>query len=147
MRVIARVYTSEYGWIWMPYGDQYAYEGTANDAYPYSYVYYPSYGWTWLATRYAVAQYVTGIEPWSAMVDEAVKRSLGRILGRLAARVRDGGHGRVLPRPFRYAAQGAVDVEAEVIAIAMARPPPRVRASCDLPSAPSDHFWSEEMAM
>ncbi|MGD0044969.1 MAG: hypothetical protein ABSE84_31985, partial [Isosphaeraceae bacterium] len=40
-----RVYTSEYGWIWMPYGNQYTYEGTANDAYPYSYVYYPSYGW------------------------------------------------------------------------------------------------------
>ena len=43
------VYTSEYGWIWMPYGNQYTYEGTANDAYPYSYVYYPSYGWMWLA--------------------------------------------------------------------------------------------------
>ena len=43
------VYTSEYGWIWMPYGNQYTYEGSANDAYPYSYVYYPSYGWTWLA--------------------------------------------------------------------------------------------------
>ena len=42
------VYTSEYGWIWMPYGNQYTYEGTANDAYPYSYVYYPSYGWMWL---------------------------------------------------------------------------------------------------
>src|SRR5512141_2586269 len=26
------VYTSEYGWIWMPYGDQYTYEGMANDA-------------------------------------------------------------------------------------------------------------------
>jgi hypothetical protein len=43
------VYTSEYGWIWMPYGNQYTYEGTPNDAYPYSYVYYPSYGWMWLA--------------------------------------------------------------------------------------------------
>jgi hypothetical protein len=30
-------------------------------------------------SRYAVAQYVTGIEPWSAMVDEAVKRSLAAI--------------------------------------------------------------------
>jgi hypothetical protein len=43
------VYTSEYGWIWMPYGNQYTYEGTTSDPYPYSYVYYPSYGWTWLA--------------------------------------------------------------------------------------------------
>ena len=43
------VYTSEYGWIWMPYGGQYTYEGSASDAAPYSYVYYPSYGWMWLA--------------------------------------------------------------------------------------------------
>jgi hypothetical protein len=43
------VYTGEYGWIWMPYGNQYTYEGSANDAYPYSYVYYPSAGWMWLA--------------------------------------------------------------------------------------------------
>jgi hypothetical protein len=33
----------------MPYGNQYTYEGTPNDANPYSYVYYPSYGWMWLA--------------------------------------------------------------------------------------------------
>jgi hypothetical protein len=43
------VYTSQYGWIWMPYGNQYTYEGTPNDANPYSYAYYPSYGWMWLA--------------------------------------------------------------------------------------------------
>ena len=43
------VYTDEYGWIWMPYGNQYTYEGTSDDAYPYSYVYYPSSGWMWLA--------------------------------------------------------------------------------------------------
>ena len=43
------VYTSEYGWIWMPYGDQYTHEGMANDDSPYSYAYYPSYGWMWLA--------------------------------------------------------------------------------------------------
>jgi len=28
------VYTSQYGWIWIPYGNQYTYEGTANDASP-----------------------------------------------------------------------------------------------------------------
>jgi len=43
------VYTSEYGWIWMPYGEQYTYEGGASDTSPYSYAYYPSYGWMWLA--------------------------------------------------------------------------------------------------
>jgi hypothetical protein len=43
------VYTSQYGWIWMPYGTQYTYEGAGdNQAQPYSYVYYPTYGWTWL---------------------------------------------------------------------------------------------------
>ncbi len=41
--------TGEYGWIWMPYGEQYTYEGTAGDASPYSYAYYPAYGWMWLA--------------------------------------------------------------------------------------------------
>jgi hypothetical protein len=43
------VYTEQYGWVWMPYGDQYTYEGTASDTSPYAYVYYPNYGWTWLA--------------------------------------------------------------------------------------------------
>jgi hypothetical protein len=43
------VYTGEYGWIWMPYGDQYTHEGVASDANPYTYAYYPSYGWMWLA--------------------------------------------------------------------------------------------------
>jgi len=33
------VYTEQYGWIWMPYGNQYTYEGTAYDTTPYSYVY------------------------------------------------------------------------------------------------------------
>jgi hypothetical protein len=44
------VYTSQYGWVFMPYGDQYTYEGTAYDESPYSYVYYPNYGWLWLAS-------------------------------------------------------------------------------------------------
>jgi hypothetical protein len=42
------VYTGQYGWVWMPYGDQYssAPEGTTD---PYAYVYNPSSGWGWLA--------------------------------------------------------------------------------------------------
>jgi len=43
------VYTDLYGWVWMPYGDQYAYAGTVPGSSPYAYVYYPSRGWTWLA--------------------------------------------------------------------------------------------------
>ncbi len=45
------VFTSQYGWLWMPYGAQYTYEPPAvqgSYVYPYSYVYYPSYGWAWL---------------------------------------------------------------------------------------------------
>ena len=45
------VFTSQYGWLWMPYGAQYTYEPPAvqgSYVYPYSYVYYPSYGWSWL---------------------------------------------------------------------------------------------------
>src|ERR1700759_269437 len=43
------VYTQQYGWVWMPYGDQYTYAPTQEGAYPQEYVYYPSYGWTWVA--------------------------------------------------------------------------------------------------
>jgi hypothetical protein len=50
---------SDYGWIWMPYGSQYTYEGAASDASPYSYVYYPSYGWTWLAAPWFQASVST----------------------------------------------------------------------------------------
>ncbi len=45
------VFTSQYGWLWMPYGAQYTYEPPAvqgSYVYPYSYAYYPSYGWAWL---------------------------------------------------------------------------------------------------
>ncbi|HME92105.1 MAG TPA: hypothetical protein VKE49_11825, partial [Myxococcaceae bacterium] len=42
------VYTDQYGWVWMPYGQQYTYSPPPEVAYPYSYVYYPVYGWVWL---------------------------------------------------------------------------------------------------
>ncbi len=43
------VYTSQYGWLFMPYGSQYTSEGSTRDVYPKAYVYKPSQGWTWLA--------------------------------------------------------------------------------------------------
>jgi hypothetical protein len=45
------VHTQQYGWVWMPYGNQYVYtpEDTSGEANPYAYVYYPAYGWTWLS--------------------------------------------------------------------------------------------------
>jgi hypothetical protein len=44
------VYTSQYGWIWMPYGSEYTYQPDQDGVYPYSYVYAPAYGWAWLAS-------------------------------------------------------------------------------------------------
>jgi len=43
------VYTSQYGWVWMPYGQQYVDEGTYGAASPYQYVYGVRVGWSWVA--------------------------------------------------------------------------------------------------
>jgi len=51
------VYTSQYGWIWMPYGDAYTYL-PAGGAAPDMYVYYPAFGWTWVT-----APWVWGLGP------------------------------------------------------------------------------------
>jgi uncharacterized membrane protein YgcG len=40
------VFTTQYGWLWMPFGDGYVYAPNGGD--PYEYVYYPVSGWTWL---------------------------------------------------------------------------------------------------
>ena len=53
------VYTSQYGWVWMPYGDAYDYVPPNGEGEPYEYVFYPDYGWTWV-----VAPWVWGIGPW-----------------------------------------------------------------------------------
>lgn len=53
------VYTQQYGWVWMPYGDRYSYIPPDGVGEPYLYVYYPAYGWTWLG-----APWVWGIGPW-----------------------------------------------------------------------------------
>jgi len=52
------IQTQQYGWVWMPYGDQYVYTPEGGGAYPYGYVYAPAYGWTWLA-----APWVWGFGP------------------------------------------------------------------------------------
>jgi hypothetical protein len=52
------VYTEQYGWIWMPYGDAYSYV-PPDAGEPYEYVYYPAYGWTWV-----VAPWIWGYGPW-----------------------------------------------------------------------------------
>ena len=51
------VYTAQYGWLWMPYGNTYTYvppDGSAPDMY----VYYPSVGWSWV-----VAPWIWGCGP------------------------------------------------------------------------------------
>jgi hypothetical protein len=53
------VYTQQYGWVWMPYGDDYSYVPPGGEGEPYEYVYYPDYGWTWI-----VAPWIWGFGPW-----------------------------------------------------------------------------------
>lgn len=53
------VYTQQYGWVWMPYGDTYSYVPPSGEGEPYEYVYYPDYGWTWIG-----APWVWGLGPW-----------------------------------------------------------------------------------
>ncbi len=52
------VYTSQYGWLWMPHAQQYTYIPGDLQAYPEMYVYYPVYGWRWV-----VAPWVYGYGP------------------------------------------------------------------------------------
>jgi hypothetical protein len=47
------VHTAQYGWVYMPYGDQYAHAHPGG-AYAYAYVYYPAFGWRWLAAPWII---------------------------------------------------------------------------------------------
>lgn len=62
------VCTSQYGWVFMPYGAQYAYDSAEVDRYPYSYVYYPGFGWVWVAAPWVWGEgpypYFGGSGPW-----------------------------------------------------------------------------------
>jgi len=53
------VYTSQYGWVWMPYGDGYTSVPPDGWGEPYEYVYVPVYGWEWV-----VAPWIWGWGPW-----------------------------------------------------------------------------------
>jgi hypothetical protein len=55
------VYTSQYGWVWMPYGTQYTYTPTDTGVYPSEYVYYPTYGWTWVTAPWVFGW---GVQPF-----------------------------------------------------------------------------------
>jgi len=45
------VFTAQYGWLYMPYGNRYVLSHAAG---PYAYVYYPSHGWHWVAAPWIV---------------------------------------------------------------------------------------------
>lgn len=51
------VYTSQYGWVWMPYGQNYTYV-TPDESNVYVYLYYPTFGWRWV-----FAPWVLGVGP------------------------------------------------------------------------------------
>jgi hypothetical protein len=53
------VYTAQYGWVFMPYEDTYAYLPPGPEGKPLEYVYQPARGWTWV-----VAPWMWGLGPW-----------------------------------------------------------------------------------
>jgi hypothetical protein len=61
------VYTTQYGWVWMPYDQQYTHviedSGTA-----YEFVFYPGFGWRWV-----LAPWVFGIGPQPHFVHGPVR--------------------------------------------------------------------------
>jgi hypothetical protein len=56
----AWVYTSEYGWIWVPDG---ATTVDVDDV-PYVYLYTPAYGWTWYVSPWGWGPYYVGDWVW-----------------------------------------------------------------------------------
>lgn len=54
------VYTSQYGWAWMPYGNQYLYTPADPDNYPYQYVYVNG-TWAWVSAPWV---WGVGVAPW-----------------------------------------------------------------------------------
>lgn len=53
------VYTQQYGWLFMPYGDAYWYAPPGGVGQPIQYAYYPTRGWLWVS-----APWIWGIGPW-----------------------------------------------------------------------------------
>lgn len=61
------VYTSEYGWIWVPEGAT----TVAVDDVPYVYLYTPEYGWTWYVSPWGWGPFYVGewvARPWHPRV-------------------------------------------------------------------------------
>ncbi|HQR29455.1 MAG TPA: hypothetical protein PLL32_03530, partial [Anaeromyxobacteraceae bacterium] len=54
------VFTSQYGWVWMPYGTSFTYL-PASGATPNMFVYYPAVGWSWVIAPWV---WGWGPRPW-----------------------------------------------------------------------------------
>ncbi len=55
------VFTQQYGWVWMPYGESYANAPLVANGDPYLFMYYPNYGWRWLAAPWVFG---IGVAPY-----------------------------------------------------------------------------------
>ena len=53
------VYTEQYGWVFMPYAQNYTYVPASG--YPFMFVYYPRFGWHWLSAPWV---YGAGPRPY-----------------------------------------------------------------------------------
>jgi hypothetical protein len=48
------VYTAQYGWVWMPYDQQYTHVIETSGV-AYEFVYYPRFGWRWVLAPWVFA--------------------------------------------------------------------------------------------
>ena len=72
------VHTEQYGWVWMPYGDDYTYVPQDNSS-PSMYVYYPDAGWCWVMAPWL---WGLGPMPYFGMVGPGYYGWYGHGLGR-----------------------------------------------------------------
>ena len=58
------VFTQQYGWLWMPYGQSYTHV-VDDAALAYQYAYYPAFGWRWVVAPWVLG---FGVTPyWGAL--------------------------------------------------------------------------------
>ena len=72
------VHTAQYGWVWMPYGDDYTY-APEDGSTPSMYVYYPDFGWCWLTAPWL---WGWGPMPYFGLLGPGYYGWYGRGLGR-----------------------------------------------------------------
>jgi hypothetical protein len=84
------VFTSEYGWIWVPAGATSAPE----EGVPYSYLYTPTYGWNWYISPWGAGTYHYGLwvtHPWRPVGWRGGWVAGPRAFGHLGGHARYGG--------------------------------------------------------